>query len=64
MRASNTWLHLPCTAQGGPGFRAEVTRAEFEALTAPLRARLWPPLEAIGRQAFVEWAGRCAQTRL
>ena len=44
--------------EGGPALRADVTRAEFEGLTAPLRARLWPPLEAIGRQAFVEWAGR------
>ncbi|KAK9846442.1 hypothetical protein WJX81_003839 [Elliptochloris bilobata] len=50
--------------EGGPGFRAEVTRAEFEALTAPLRARLWPPLEAIGRQAFVEWAGRPIEVAL
>lgn len=36
-----------------------LTRQQFEELTQPLHARLWPPLERMGREAFVQWANRC-----
>ena len=41
-----------------------VTQDDFEACTRPLLARLWPPLELLGRRAIVEWAARWAQSSL
>jgi molecular chaperone DnaK (HSP70) len=53
-------IDLPfwAVAGGGGGLHADITRRCFEELSRPLRRRLWPPLERIGRRACVEWAGR------
>ncbi|CAL8460699.1 g230 [Coccomyxa elongata] len=52
-----TGIDLPFW-DGERSLTLDLTRLQFEEATADLRTRLWPPLEQMGRQAFVEWAHR------
>lgn len=55
--APSTSIDLPFW-DGQRSLTLDLTRLQFEKATADLRTRLWPPLEQMGRQAFVEWAHR------
>lgn len=53
----STDIHLPFW-EGQRSLTVDISRQQFEEATTGLRARLWPPLEQIGRQAFVEFDHR------
>ena len=58
---TSTSIDLPFW-EGQRSLTVELSRQQFEDATADLRARLWPPLERMGRQAFVQWTHRCLDT--
>ena len=45
-------------SRGPQGPALPITRADLESITQRLRSRLSPPLEKLGKECFVEWAGK------
>ena len=59
--AETATIGLPFWGTEGSALHAAVTRRQFEAATAALRARLWPPLDRLGCEACLQWAERCGR---
>ncbi|KAK9819811.1 hypothetical protein WJX72_002686 [[Myrmecia] bisecta] len=57
--SSQTHIELP-GSPGGAQLQVALTRAQFDGLTAHLRARLAPPLRQIARETFVRWVDEAA----
>ena len=49
---------------GAQALSVRVTRRDFEVATEQLQRRLWPPLQRLGEEAFLQWADRRAPIRL
>ena len=57
--ATETTVHVP-SSKSAQGPSIPLSRKEMEQITRKLRLRLGPPLERLGKECHVQWAGRLA----
>lgn len=57
--ATETTVHVP-SSKSAQGPSIPLSRNQMEQITRKLRLRLGPPLERLGKECHVQWAGRSA----